>query len=129
MWLFQAVKERYNLKVEVRPGRVEPWWVIQRRDELHPGDTALLWQAGSEAGIYATGKLESGAYKDTIDGDRGWWVDIRYTPLLDSPILKSDLLLHPLLRDLEVIRRPFAGNAFRVSKDECRAIRILMGLP
>ena len=128
-WLFQAIKDRYDLKVEMRPGRVEPWWVTRRRDELRPADTALLWQAGSEAGIYGIGRLESSAYQATIEGDEGWWVDIRDIQLLDEPILKSNLREHPLLRRLEVIVMPHAGNAFRVSESESRAIRGLMGLP
>lgn len=127
VWLFQAIQDRFDIQAKVRPGGGEPWWVTRNRNELQPGDTALLWQAGSEAGIYAIGKLESEAYEDTIEGDAGWWVDIRYVRLLDSPILKCDLLEDPLLCGLEVIKNAHRGNAFPVSEDEWRAIRGLMG--
>jgi hypothetical protein len=52
-------------------------------------------------------------------------VDIRYTKLLERPILKSELRKHPLLKKFGVIAMPRGKNPFRVLDKEWEALREL----
>jgi hypothetical protein len=89
----------------------------------HTWAIVLLWQSGPNAGIYGLGELTSKAW----DEDDEWFVDMRYTKLLDHPILKSDLCEHPLLQNLGVINMPHAANPFRVSDKEWQNLKKRIG--
>jgi predicted RNA-binding protein with PUA-like domain len=119
VWLFQAKRERYDLTKELRRHTKAHWYLGRHRENLRPGNIALLWQSGQKAGIYGLGALTSNLQPE--DGE--WRVDIRYTKLLDQPILKSDLHKHPLLRKLGVINMPRGSNPFSVSDEEWQALK------
>ena len=120
VWLFQA--NEYDLTKEIST-RLGDYWEVRNYNGLEAQDKAILWQSGPDAGVYAIGDLVSNAGQ-TKDGK--WHVDIRYTPLLEPPVLKRDLLKHPVLRDLLVIRMPGRGNAMRVTPKEWQALEKLI---
>lgn len=124
VWLFQANENEFVLVDKVKPQKIENWSVTQNHDKLRPGDKVLLWQSGSEGGIYATGELVTGAYEE--DGD--WWADIRYVGLLDEFVLKSTLRKHPVLKSLGVIKMPHGRNPYRIYDEEWFAVKQVLSV-
>lgn len=131
-WLFQANPERYDLAKELKEqsaGDVDNWMVSRFRDEMHEGDPVILWQAGPQAGIYALGELRGAPYErkpadqffENGDESTGWAVDFTITDILDPPIKKADILGHPVLGALNVIKSP-QGTNFRVTAEQWKAL-------
>lgn len=135
-WLFQANPEYYDLNEElsgVNIGDKNSWSVDRYRSEMKPGDVALLWQSGQEAGVYAIGQLtdEPREYdwqptQEEIEESpylkAGWLVEFEYTDILEKPLSRSVLKQHPLLSQMQVIKMPRA-TVFRVSQEEWRELR------
>ena len=120
VWLFQANKNEYDLveKAASLLGKNDWWSIKQYRDEMKPGQVALFWQSGEKAGIYAVGELTSEPYLASSDVGDDWRIDVRYDRLLELPILKVDLTSNPVLQHLDVLKREWSKNPFRVSEDE-----------
>jgi 5-methylcytosine-specific restriction enzyme B len=62
VWIFQANPKRYDLldflaRPSTQPGIVDEWTLRQHAKDVSDGDTVLLWTAGDQAGIYATGTV------------------------------------------------------------------------
>ncbi len=139
-WLFQANPRYFDLEAEVQkvqPGAEDSWTVTRYQGEMRSGHKVLLWQGGERAGIYAVGELSSEPHPHTWEGDRPPWVEarkgtpreewrvvFRYSQILPAPLLKSTLLEHPVLRDMQILRAPIGTN-FRITKEEWE---ILQGL-
>lgn len=110
VWMFQAVKKQYDLRREVprwrKIGELDAWRVTRYGDQMKSGDVVLLWQAGDDAGIYATGELVGELFqvKDCLR------VKVRYNPLLRKPICREALLKHPVLSNLLIIRSWLTGG-------------------
>jgi len=121
VWLFQANLDEYELEDEIKPQRKVRWEVSRYFERLIAGDLVVLWQAGKRAGVYGLAELTSDAYEK----DGGSWVDLRYVGLCEPPIFrKAGLTSHCVLRHLDVIRMPPAGNPFRVHDDEWKALKV-----
>jgi hypothetical protein len=142
VWLFQANADYYNLKAElagIQVGDEDGWTVTRYKDEMQPGDTVLLWQAGEEVGVYAIGQIiGEPVYKKYGESPPAWirrrdeeeaesWsVPFRYTQILPQPVLKAPYLTgHPVLKKLQVIRSP-QGTNFRVTPEEWTALQELL---
>ncbi|MFC1559079.1 McrB family protein [Gemmatimonadota bacterium] len=137
VWLFQSNPRIWDLDAELRSvniGDEGDWGVSRFKDEMKPGDPVVIWKAGDTAGIYALGELSSttfvrerpdwkGPAGDNAPDETG--VRLLYKTLLDKPIMKNDLLKHPILKELSVIRGP-QGTNFRVSTDQWLAIQDLL---
>jgi 5-methylcytosine-specific restriction protein B len=89
-------------------------------------DIALFWQSGEDAGIYATGKLISEPYSTSSNATDDHRVNVTYDQLLAVPLLRSTLTDHPVLRNLDVLNRPWGRNAFRVDDAEWSALQSLI---
>jgi MoxR-like ATPase len=136
-WLFQANSDLYDLAAELQskaPGDGDDWSVSRNREEMRPGQNVLLWQSGKRAGIYAVGELTGEPFErpaGTASPDRAeqpaleWVVSFRYTNILAEPILKADLLRHPVLSNLQVIRMP-RGTNFKVTPTEWAELELLI---
>jgi hypothetical protein len=136
----------FNLEQElsgVSPGTEDSWSVTRYGEDTQPGDVAILWQAGKNAGIYALGELERGPYLFVYDeGEAPPWVagknnrsdslveeervHFRYTRVLREPLFKKALLEHPTLRNMQVIKAPMGTN-FKVSATEWENLQELFG--
>ena len=81
VWLFQAVPETYNLIKEMRRRQNDTWTVKRNRDNLRPGNIALLWQSGEDAGIYGCGELTS---RFIVEGHMG--AKFRWPLLISVPV-------------------------------------------
>jgi MoxR-like ATPase len=136
-WLFQATPSVWNLAERLQnrvDGDDDTWSVTRFRYEMGPGQPLVMWQAGSDAGIYAVGELldEPGLRKASdfwpnLEGraETEWAVPFRYTRILDQPILRRDLLQHPVLKDLDVIRAP-QGTNYKLSAEQWEALQALL---
>jgi hypothetical protein len=138
VWIFQANPKMYDLvgylgKPSTKPGSVDSWLLRQYADQVSDGDTVLLWVAGDAAGIYATGTILG----ESFTRQRAEWeppdapetsLAIRYRVehvLLDKPVLRSQLMNHPVLKDLLILRRP-SGTNFPVTEEQWEALRPLI---
>jgi hypothetical protein len=121
-WLFQA-NPTYRLTIEVPPrlGKSVYWLPKLHLQEMKDGDGVVLWQSGLEAGAYAVGRLVGPPYKKNGE----WRVDIQYEKMLKHPHFKSDLLRHPVLRNLKVMTQWWAANPFSLEKKHWQALKKL----
>jgi 5-methylcytosine-specific restriction enzyme B len=141
VWIFQASPQQGDLlgflrQPSTQPGVVDSWVLRQHADDVSDGDTVLLWTAGKQAGIYATGTIAGQSYMR----DREEWEPenapsasraIRYRLddiLLDCPVLRRDLVNDPILKDLSVIRQS-QGTNFPVTVQQWEALRPLIESP
>jgi hypothetical protein len=91
----------------------------------------LFWRAGKDSGIYAiatiVGRPFERAPEDQVNpnAQSEWAVNFRFDELLDPPVLKTELLAHPTLKELRVIRFPNATN-FPVDSDQWEALEQLL---
>ncbi len=131
VWLFQANPKINDLAADLKAAKVgdeDRWNVTRFHREMHRGDIAILWESGKLAGIHAISKLVSKPrlrdWKPTKTQLRErpylknkWWVPIRYTLILPKPIARNSLKVHPILRNMEILR--FAQNSnFRVKPED-----------
>jgi 5-methylcytosine-specific restriction protein B len=141
VWIFQANPQLFDLldfltEPSTQPGTVDSWLLRKHADEVSDGDTVLLWTAGENAGIYATGTIVG----ESFMRDRADWEPTEAPPesrairyrlehiLLDRPVLRRDLINHPVLKDLSVIRQP-QGTNFPVTEQQWEALRPLIESP
>ena len=144
IWLFQANPKFFDLAdrlLTARTGDEDSWTVTSYRDEMRPGDTVLLWLAGTQAGMYAVGELTGQPILRTYEGEippwleaeegetiSAWSVSFRYTRILPTPVLKATLTGHPVLREMLILKTPNRTN-FRVTRVEWEVLEPLINLP
>ena len=112
-------------------------WCVRhtyRADLVGPGQPVLFWVSGSSgahpAGIYAEGHTTGHASADLADGQ---WMDpeergpvklsmpVRLRALAE-PVLRSDLLDHPCLSNIEVLKMAAGSNPSFVSSGDLAAL-------
>jgi predicted RNA-binding protein with PUA-like domain len=137
-WVFQAAPNRYNLVEAVKNLDADRWTVpSQYRNQLRKGDKVFFWKAAGKegkSGIYAFGEITSSvsslpelpqARPYVISGDylgrTALRVDVKYIHKLKSPILRSALLTHGILKNLMVIKVR-AGQVFPVREHEIKPL-------
>ncbi len=139
IWLFQANPRYYDLAEELkhrRVGDVVSWAATTSFRKMHAGDKVVLWQSGPGGGIFALGDLVGDPYQreqpmNEDDSEEApykrskWWVDVRYTCILEQPITREVVKAHPILRNLEVLRWTNATN-YRITEEEWAAIQALL---
>lgn len=136
-WLFQGNPKYYRIIDGIRDFEKMPWLVTRYAKDIAPGDGVLVWVSGKEAGIYALAEVTEPAQVLSKLPDQKYWTDasravdkaqamIRFTSkLLERPLLKTNLLQDPLLKNLLVIRAPNATN-FKVTPEEWQRVRELL---
>lgn len=135
-WLFQANPDMYDLEkavTEVEPGAEDSWYVSRYGDEMHEGDYVYLWQAGGQAGVYATGRIAGAVFKrdaaswrsDAKDGDKEPAVPFVYERILEAPISREEVLDDSILSKMQVVRAP-KGTNFRITGAEHRRLQEMM---
>jgi EVE domain-containing protein len=138
IWLFQANPDFYNLADALKGmhvGERADWSVSRYKDRIQPGDQLVLWQGGTEAGIYATGEItgrpfqrtDVGEWKikrDGADATPDMGVSYQLTRILHPYIPKAKLQQDPILKNLMILRAP-TGTNFAVTEQEWNAIQDL----
>jgi MoxR-like ATPase len=114
----------------MRVGDDDTWTVSRYKAEIAEGDRVLLWQSGPRAGLYAVGQVVGELYERDVDdsyasGASTTAIGYRLTHKLDPPILRSDLVDHPVLKGLQVITAP-QGSNFRVTDEQWAEIKKLI---
>lgn len=120
IWLLQALED-YDIATEAKVGKKQYWRIHDYYNEMRKGEVALLWQAGAKSGVYAIAKLKDKSYREA--GKH--WVDVIFKKVLQPPIYRTQLLLHPVLAELTVIRRP-QGSSFKVNERQWKAFKELI---
>ncbi|MGY1637890.1 AAA family ATPase [Geodermatophilus sp. SYSU D00742] len=137
-WLFQANPKQWDLLQhlpDMPPGHVDDWTVTRHRADMEPGDGVLLWQGGSDAGVYALGRLTSRPelrptpeFRPESSGRQEYRVDLVVERHVLPPITRAEAQAHPVLARLDVLRRPWGGTNSAVTPEQWRAVRALAPL-
>ena len=125
-WLIKASPDEHSVDELVRVGFETGWTSCVRpgyRAELvAPGQPVLLWISGrstrTPAGLHAQGVVVGGADRST--GRLA--VPMTFEPV-SPPVLRSELLEHPVLSRIEVVRMAAGSNPSYLSRDELCALR------
>ncbi len=137
-WLFQANPKVFDIDRAVSEESEMSWVVRQYRGEVRAGDRVYVWRSGPEAGVIAVATVLNGPeVRPGIAGSPYLLepealskeeprVDLRIEKELSPPLTRSDLLEHPVLKDLEVIRFSNATN-FKVHREQDAALQALLG--
>ena len=133
-WIFQSNPNYYDLTGAIDELTEITWAVNQYQKQIHAGDKVCLWESGKDAGILAVATVLSDP--DHIQDDNREIKFIRnaekfnenrlQVPLhidyvLPKRIRRKDLLVHPVLKSLEVITFPNATN-FAVTNEQARIL-------
>jgi len=134
VWMFQANPKLFDLEHQLQVegfDAIDAWKVAIFKDKMHPGDIALLWQAGKKAGIYAIAELTGPVFEVTADTADdfveagGHKVPLRIIRILKEPVTKGRLLEQDALANLHILKAPFGTN-FKVSAEEWAVIEKLI---
>jgi 5-methylcytosine-specific restriction enzyme B len=140
-WIFQGRPETWNVNVGVRTLRRINWVVRRYKDKIAPGDRVFVWEAGAESGIVATATVISApACIEDSPGEAELYPQgpppgfqgkqlraaIEIEKVLNPRIRKTELLRHPLLKDLSIIRSA-QGTNFSVTHDQAIQLEALAG--
>ena len=132
-WLLKASGGAPSTRAHVAAGFADAsTWCVQptyRTDLVAAGQPVLLWVSGTQrdhpAGIYARGR--------TTGPSSGGVVPIALTPVL-HPLLRTELVGHPGLAAMEVLRVPAGSNPSYVTPEKlavlaelCPELRVLRG--
>jgi hypothetical protein len=120
-WLVKAGGAEASTYEHVTDGfaRVDSWCVRPgyRARLVEPGQAVLLWVSGRHrempAGIYARGRTSGPASGGTMP--------VVLEPLA-MPVLRSELVGHPGLEGLEVLRMPAGSNPSYVTRAQLAAL-------
>ena len=123
-WLVKASGAAPSTREHVRAGFVDAaTWCVRptyRTGLVGAGQPVLLWVSGSEAGlpagIHAHGRT-TGPARDGV-------MPVVLVPLED-PLLRSELVGHPDLASLEVLRMPAGSNPSYVTPEQ---LAVLVGM-
>lgn len=138
-WLFQGNPKYYRILQAIEEQEELPWLVTRYSKEIQVGDRALVWMAGSEAGIYAIAEVIKPPEIQPELSDTQYWlmpdqakldkprVQLKFLrKLLGQPLRRHELKQDQILRDLLVIRAPNSTN-FRVTEEQWQRVYSLKG--
>jgi hypothetical protein len=123
-WLLKATGSAPSTRAHVDAGFADVGtWCVQptyRTGLVAAGQRVLLWVSGNErdqpAGVYAHGRTTGPAASDVMP--------VTLAPLA-SPLLRSELVGHPELAGMEVLRVPAGSNPSYVTPAQ---LRVLAGM-
>jgi predicted RNA-binding protein with PUA-like domain len=136
-WLLQSNPQKWRLAdflEEHTPEELSAWSVTRYLDQVSEGDDLALWRSGRDAGVIALGHATGPTYEaagaadtyweDPEQADRThWWLPLRLTEVfLEAPVTREELRHDPRFTQAAILRQPFAGNPFPLSREEWRAI-------
>ncbi len=136
VWLFQANPTIYDIDQALSESGEMSWVTRQYADRIRKGDRVYIWRSGSDAGVVATATvIADPAIRSEADdplilkpealGKPEKRAQIRITSVLPSVLRRTDLVGHPILGSLGVIRFANATN-FEVSDQEDGALQALI---
>jgi MoxR-like ATPase len=137
VWIFQANPKLFDLQARLaeldleKPDadNTEEWTVSRYESQMQSGDIALIWQAGPNAGIYAVAEITGtffdrpASFNPNREIERA--AELRFKQVFHHPITKDELIQHPVLRNLQIIRIP-QGTNFSVTHEEWESLQPLL---
>lgn len=126
-WIIQVNPAELDLQhwaQRMRSGQAErdgEWRIHRYMQQLKPGQPVLFWQSGKRAGIYLRGEVISSAYRHPDTEEAPWHIGYRVSHEVKPPLLRTELKQHPLLHQLQVLKRP-QGNLFSCSPSEAEVL-------
>lgn len=143
-WIFQANPKYYDIVGAASKLKEISWKINRYKEYVHVGDIVYIWEAGTDAGIVAIGKIESiqeglssldgeGEFVNRVDGEVNdqslfFGAIISIERSLVPRIGKKSLLSDPLLKYMQILRQS-QGTNFKVTSDEAKALDNLMKKP
>ena len=132
-WLFQSNPDVWDLRAQLdkmEEGDEHEFRIVRYKTEYAVGDRVLLWNAGKEAGLYAIGQVSGEIYERPTDEEDEEAEPVLVIPWmltrkLDAPVLRSDLIEHPVLKGLSVITAP-QGSNFRVTDEQWTELKAVI---
>lgn len=124
-WLVKASPDEHSVDELVRQGfETASTWCVRpgyRADLVAPGQPVLLWISGrstrTPAGLHAQGVTVGGADRST--GRLA--VPMTFEPV-SPPVLRSELVAHPVLSRIEVVRMAAGSNPSYLTGNQLRAL-------
>lgn len=140
VWLFQANPDIFDIDRAISEVPELTWVVRQYRNDIRKGDRVYLWRSGPEAGVIATASVLTDP--EELPGISGSpyllaeealskpepRVNLRIEKILTTPLRRTDLLEHPVLKDLGVIAFANATN-FEVTSEQDGVLKALIEEP
>jgi hypothetical protein len=137
-WIFQASPTAFDLRAALRSLTRFTWLVRTHRTEITPGDRVYLWTAGPDGGVLAIATvLDEPSERSAEPAIRTFMrqpehldglqlrVALRVDHVLERPLLRREIVSHPLLADLTIIRAR-QGTNFRVTPPQAAALASLV---
>ena len=144
-WIIQGNPDRFDIDRYLGAGSERRWTVPQAKaSEMNVGDKVFFWRAAGHppgfVGVIAVGELLRGVEAEEEDpAASGMWreppaatvlprvrilvKEVRSTPAVGM-IEKSKLIIHPVLKDLQVIKMP-RGTVWPVPVKQMQALEDL----
>jgi hypothetical protein len=136
-WIFQANPAFYDIARSVREHRDMTWLVRQNRSKIAKDQRVFVWEAGREAGIIAIAHTTADPADMVEDAGMEPYVRntekfagaqprvwIRIDEVLPERITRAQLIDHPTLRELTILKAP-QGSNFPVSAEQETALLLL----
>jgi len=116
-WIFQANPQYYDLRGALRSLHRLQWGIFRYKDKIVNDDIAFLWESGPDAGILAQVRIEDvPKYLPELEEEKPFMrnqekfdgmklqVPIKIQYVLPYQLSKVDLKLHPILKDMQILR-------------------------
>ena len=143
IWIFQANPQRYDILKMLDDQEVIKefhWSVKQYKDSIGNGQIGIIWLSGKEAGIYAIVEIISKPdYFEETDAEKKYWHESAggegkqlrvkmklIRDLTSNPVVRETLKSKEELKNLSILKRPWAGTNFKVTSEEWKLIKELI---
>jgi hypothetical protein len=144
-WVLKANPALWDIGTAVAEGIELDWWRLAptyRVGLVEVGHPCVMWITRGDdrvaSGIWAVGEVTGEPFDDVGDPDDPLWrdrtaqrqlrprlpVDLR---VLDEPLLREEIALHPVLGLTEMLRVPRIGNPAVLTPPEWAAFQRLTG--
>lgn len=129
-FIFQAVPERYDLRVKMKVSQRASWVVSRFGNEMKRGDIVYFWLGGdpAERGLYGWGVITD--EKPIFYEDSGYRIEVEYRrffpdyhPSMHIP--SEEIRADPALENHLIFRMP-VGTNFMLTDEEDQAIRAII---
>lgn len=142
-WVLKGNPQVWDLQRWIAEGGegLDDWTVAHnyRSQMMAPGDRVLLWVSGSDAGcpagFLAYGTVSGPCFEGSADSS--YWIDRKAKAradyfarvdlrLLPALVPKHAVQHHRVLRDIELLRSPFASNPSHLTLEQMAALQPML---
>lgn len=133
-WIFQCNPKMFDIDSALQHINLFWWRLPQYKNVVRPGDTALMWRSGKDAGIVALGHVIDGPevrgdHPDELQFELTGGGETTLRVLLDLRscrfVSKAELRDLPLISQHRIVRAPM-GTVFKLDANEWAEIRPLL---